>query len=177
MAEKPPPKVGKFISLMEILGYALETGEYKDPNDPRRSNPEFKRQINEMMDEIFAEEINSIHLVAKYERELLKRDAEIIKLRILLDLERKFDKRLKKMDEDLKNIFKDEADIEAPDKAEEYSRKAIEELRNAAREISEEYKKEFDEGRKERQQRISQQLRNILSSPNTPYKKPPGGPQ
>jgi len=142
---KPSPKVSKFLSLAEILNYAAQTGEYRDPDHPRHANPDFQKSVAQMIDDIFSEEIDAIRTVASYERELLKRDVEIMQLKIERDLDRAFAARMQKMEQKLDKVYRNLTGEEANEVAKIEKQKALAEFRQESEAIKSSRAQEFFE--------------------------------
>ncbi|GEM_PF-2841671 len=115
--DEPSLKTRKLISLAEILHLAVFTGEYRDAADRRRPSAAFQQEVREAIDDIFAEEIGNIRAVAAREREILKRDAEIMYRKAVGDMGRDLAVRLAKLEESIRRIFREASDPETAAKA------------------------------------------------------------
>lgn len=96
-----PEKAVRFSSFTEILLMAMRTGEYREPG--------FKQEMNDIVDQVCAEEIEMIRSVAEQERIFLRTEAEILKTEALHALEQQAAAMEILMERKIREIFREAA--------------------------------------------------------------------
>lgn len=86
-----------FRCLSDIMAMAVRTGEYREPG--------FRAEVYDIVDDIFADEIGQIRMVAAYERALLQRDIEIIHLKTLREIDQRVAEMERKVEAEIRRIF------------------------------------------------------------------------
>lgn len=158
-------KTRKFLSLVEIMQMAVHTGEYRDPRNPRQSDPRFREEINDIIEDIFAEELAEIRETAATELEILKREIALMRERTLRDIENRFAEHMRILEIEVRKIFQEVAD---GGKARKVAATIIEDIRRVPAESIRAHEQELDQGVKEsvgRMNRLYQKLTGRLFNP------------
>lgn len=155
----PSIKALKFRSLTEIMHVAILTGEYRDPLNPRQPNPAFRKEMYDIIDDIFAEELEDIRLTAAVEREILRRDIELMHQRALRNIEILMAERMAELTIQIHKIFREVAERA---EARSLAALAVESARAVPAEAVRQNEKQFESARRESHGRLEHAFQKIL---------------
>ena len=164
--KKLSEKAEKYSILLSVLFNALSTGEYKNPHNPRQMDPFFREELHYILDDIFAEEFEQIHMIADYERALLKSEMEVIKLKAQIEIERIFKEKMAELEKEVRTVlreFSEEDTLESvSEQTNELNEKTNKEIKEQIRENKESTSRSIDDITMKRTKRMNTHLDQII---------------
>jgi hypothetical protein len=149
-------KKKKFESLVKVILLGFYASEYK--TDPKG----FKQEIDRAIDHIFADEFDRIKLIAGHEKELIRKEAEIHKLKGYIAIQKRHEQsnaRIDALAREIREKFRKIADPELAKK--EAKEQAAEELKKLFPEINDvlsDIAKDFDKQTNKRLNEMNEKL-------------------